>query len=210
MEKNSTVEGTGLGLAITKQLVDLMEGEIYVDSTLGEGSEFTVVIPQEVRSDEPLGSLSDRLNDKKSTGENYRESFRAPDARILVVDDVAVNHKVVKLLLKKTEIQIDTADSGPECLDKYYENHYDLILLDHMMPDMDGIEVLNRMMESEKYKEERTPVIALTANAVLGAEKEYLNAGFDDYLTKPVQGADLENLILKYLPPELVRSGSEM
>ena len=209
-KKNRNIEGTGLGLAITKQLVDLMEGEIYVDSTLGEGSEFTVVIPQEVRSDEPLGSLSDRLNDKKSTGENYRESFRAPDARILVVDDVAVNHKVVKLLLKKTEIQIDTADSGPECLDKYYGSHYDLILLDHMMPDMDGIEVLNRMMESEKYKEERTPVIALTANAVLGAEKEYLNAGFDDYLTKPVQGADLENLILKYLPPELVRSGSEM
>ena len=203
-KKNRNIEGTGLGLAITKQLVDLMGGSIRVHSRLGEGSEFTVTIPQEIMSDEPLGNLDDKLNGKKTTGENYKEIFKAPKARILIVDDVAVNHKVIKLLLKTTEIQINTANSGQQCLEMYEKDHYDLILLDHMMPEMDGIETLNRMIGSDRYNKERTPVIALTANAIQGAEKEYIDAGFTDYLTKPVQGTDLERMILKYLPPELV------
>ncbi|MCR5604674.1 MAG: response regulator [Lachnospiraceae bacterium] len=203
-KKNRNIEGTGLGLAITKQLVDLMGGSIRVHSRLGDGSEFTVTIPQEIVSDEPLGNLDDKLNRKKTSGENYKEAFKAPKARILIVDDVAVNHKVIKLLLKTTEIQVNTANSGPQCLEMYEKEHYDLILLDHMMPEMDGIETLKRMVMTDKYNKERTPVVALTANAIQGAEKEYIDAGFTDYLTKPVQGADLEKMILKYLPPELV------
>ncbi len=202
--QNRNIEGTGLGLAITRQLTDLMKGSINVESEKGKGSVFTVTIPQKVVSGEPLGAMTERIDEKTRTGINYRESFTAPDARILVVDDVPVNSKIVRLLLKNTRIQIVTAESGRECLEKYNSDHYDIILLDHMMPEMDGIETLREIKKLEKYAVEHTPVIALTANAIQGAQKEYLDAGFDDYLTKPVQGADLERMIVRYLPKELI------
>ncbi len=202
--QNRNIEGTGLGLAITRQLTDLMNGSINVESEKGRGSVFTVTIPQKVVSGEPLGAITERVDEKSRTGINYRESFKAPDARILVVDDVPVNYKIVKLLLKNTGIQIVTAESGRECLEKYNSDHYDIVLLDHMMPEMDGIETLREIKKLEKYTKEHTPVIALTANAIQGAQKEYIDAGFDDYLTKPVQGADLERMIVRYLPKELI------
>ena len=202
--QNRNIEGTGLGLSITKQLIDLMEGSIDVKSEYGRGSEFTAVIPQTAVSPEPMGDFWTKYNAGEGTGENYHESFKAPDARILVVDDVSVNLKIFTLLLKNTEVMIDTADSGARGLELYKENHYDMIFLDHMMPQMDGIETFEEIRKTDRYKSERTPVVVLTANAIEGADKEYLAIGFTDYLTKPVQSDELERVIVKLLPDEMV------
>lgn len=202
--QNRNIEGTGLGLSITKQLIDLMEGSIDVKSEYGRGSEFTAVIPQTAVSSEPMGDFWTKYNAGEGTGENYHESFKAPDARILVVDDVSVNLKIFTLLLKNTEVMIDTADSGARGLELYKENHYDMIFLDHMMPQMDGIETFEEIRKTDRYKSERTPVVVLTANAIEGADKEYLAIGFTDYLTKPVQSDELERVIVKLLPDEMV------
>ncbi|MBR6486598.1 MAG: response regulator, partial [Lachnospiraceae bacterium] len=202
--QNRNIEGTGLGLAITKQIVELMDGSINVESQKGRGSEFTVVIPQKVVSSEPMGNFWDKFGGQTGTGVNYKESFTAPDARILVVDDVMVNLQIIQLLLKKTDINVDMATSGMECLEKYRKNHYDLIFLDHMMPQMDGIETFVEIQKTDRYKQEKTPMIILTANAIEGADKEYLAVGFADYMTKPIQAAELEKALIKYLPQDKV------
>ncbi len=203
---NKNIEGTGLGLSITKQLVDLMGGMISVNSRFGEGSEFIVSIPQPVIGEGRLGNFAEAYEDRHSQKSEYKESFKAPKAKILAVDDVKINLQVITMLLKQTGVQVTTASSGAECLSKYESEHFDLILLDHMMPEMDGIETLARLKETDRYAAEQTPVIALTANAILGAEKIYLDTGFDGYLTKPVRGAELEQSIRQKLPPELVES----
>ncbi|MCR4787572.1 MAG: response regulator [Lachnospiraceae bacterium] len=199
-KKNRNIEGTGLGLAITKQLIDLMHGDITVKSTLGEGSTFTISIPQKIVSDVPMGSFASRRNLDPSSPAKHGVGFRAPDAKILITDDIAMNLKVLTMLLKDTRMQMDTAKSGKECIEKYEEKHYDLVFLDHMMPEMDGLETLKILTCTDRYLREHTPIIALTANAMAGADKIYLDAGFDDYLTKPVKSADLEEMILKHLP----------
>ena len=202
--QNRNIEGTGLGLAITKQLVDLMDGSISVKSQQGRGSEFTVVIPQILASSKPMGDFWTKFSATTGTGENYEESFTAENASILVVDDVPVNLQIIKLLLKKTKINVDMAASGEECLEKYSENDYDMIFLDHMMPQMDGIETIVELQKTDKYKEKKTPIIILTANAIQGADKEYMAVGFSDYMTKPVQVQELEKMLIKYLPEEKV------
>lgn len=201
--KNKHIEGTGLGLAITKQLTKLMNGKINVTSKYGEGSVFEVSIPQKVVSDLKIGDISEKYNtapDKKKK----KASFTAPDAKVLVVDDVKMNINVFKALLKRTKISVDSAMSGPEALEMIKDNKYDIIFLDHMMPDMDGIETYKHMKEFEESPNKDTTVIMLTANAIMGAKEEYLGIGFSDYLSKPVQAAKLEAMILKYLPEELV------
>ena len=201
--KNKHIEGTGLGLAITKQLTKLMNGKINVTSKYGEGSVFEVSIPQKVVSDLKIGDISEKYNtapDKKK----MKASFTAPDAKVLVVDDVKMNINVFKALLKRTKISVDSAMSGPEALEMIKDNKYDIIFLDHMMPDMDGIETYKHMKELEESPNKDTTVIMLTANAIMGAKEEYLGIGFSDYLSKPVQAAKLEAMILKYLPEELV------
>ncbi len=203
-EGNHHIEGTGLGLAITKQLVQLMGGDVDVYSEEGKGSLFYVRIPQKVVDYTAIGDFMQTKSAGSIERVRYAESFRAPKASILVVDDVPINLKVIAGLLKRTEVQVDFAERGEECLAKYMENHYDLILLDHMMPGMDGIETFTRMREMQKDGASQVPVIVLTANALSGAREEYLSLGFTDYLSKPVVGKDLEQMLLNYLPEELV------
>lgn len=197
-EKNKGIEGTGLGLAITKQLVELMDGNIGVYSTIGKGSLFYVEIPQEIAA---LGELGDININKRTQNTVYKEKLAAPDKRILVVDDVKVNLKVIEGLLKKTQIQIETADGGAKCIEKAYNKKYDVILLDHMMPEIDGEDALKEI-KKEGCINHDTPVIVLTAYVMAGARERYIEKGFDDYLSKPVSGEDLEDMLIKYIKKE--------
>ena len=160
---------------------------------------------QGISRDEPVGDLSTRLTKRISATERYRESFRAPDASILVVDDTPVNLDVIRNLLKKTDIGIDTAESGQEAIDMVKTKAYDVIFLDHRMPNMDGLECLKIMQGMEDDLSKDAPVISLTANAVSGAREEYLRAGFADYLTKPIDSEKLEAMIIEYLPADKVQ-----
>ena len=203
-KRNRNIEGTGLGLNITKNLVDLMGGEVLVNSTYGEGSCFTAKIPQKIADARPMGDFDKRYHQYLNTSEDSTLSFAAPEARILIVDDVEMNLKVVQGLLKATKIQIDTAVSGMECLERVKRKQYDMIFLDHMMPEMDGIETLQNMKLLTDNPNRERPVIMLTANAIVGAKEEYLEAGFTDYLTKPIRETELLGMLLKYLPEELI------
>jgi len=200
-KRNNKVEGTGLGMSITAKLLRLMNGNIFIDSEYGSGSKFKVRIPQKIADATPMGKYSYR----KQTPErgNIRETFTAPKAKILVVDDNLMNRVVVKGLLKQTLLQIEEAANGEECLKKTQDTYYDIILMDHMMPGMDGVETL-KLLRRQAGACVNTPVIVLTANAVVGVKEFYLEQGFDDYLSKPVSGRLLEEKLLKYLPEELV------
>ena len=206
-ERNRNIEGSGLGLAITKELVELMQGEIGVISTPGQGSLFYVEIPQRVVGSEQMGNFYNRYNETMERTV-YKEKWQAPNARLLVVDDIETNLMVAKNLLKNTKIQIDTALSGEQCLEMTREKEYHVILLDHMMPGMDGIETLQKL-KAQDGKNKNTPVVASTANALSGADKEYKELGFVDYLVKPTTGKELEQMILKYLPQELVEEAGQ-
>lgn len=203
-QRNHNIEGTGLGMNITMELVNRMDGRIQVESRYGEGSTFIVQIPQTVLDAEPIGDFHKRFEKIMDAKGQYRESFVAPDARILVVDDNVMNLKVVVGLLKQTKVQVDTAASGRECLEKVKEQPYDIIFLDHMMPDMDGIETLEKLNEFPDEDWTRVPVIALTANAVTGAKEMYLQKGFTDFLAKPITVLTLEDMVRQYLPDELI------
>lgn len=202
-KRNRSIEGTGLGMNITKQLLDMMHSELSVDSTYGKGSDFSFEILQEIVEDTPIGDFAESYKKYKETASEYHESFHAPDARILVVDDVEMNLNVFTSLLKMTQIKIDTATSGLGCIELADINKYNIIFIDHMMPDMDGIETL-KVLRRECTKNIDTPVIILTANAVSGAREKYLAAGFNDYLTKPIDCEKLESTISSLLPSELV------
>ncbi len=211
-KSNRNIEGTGLGLSITKKFTDMMGGTIEVDSVLYEGSTFTVTIPQKVADSGTVGHFGERLNKRGEAAPNKesadtadkKDRFTAPHARILVVDDVKMNLNVVRLLLKNTGIQIDLASSGDECLKYTLMKRYDLILMDHMMPIMDGIEALHRIREQADGLNTDTPVVALTANALVGAQEMYLSEGFVSYISKPVKGVDLEECLLKTLPEDKI------
>ncbi len=203
-KRNRTIEGTGLGLSITTELLGLMESRLAVSSTYGEGSEFGFELIQQVVNDEPVGDLGAWF--KKPVGRRARVAFTAEDAKILVVDDYKVNLTVVKNLLKKTKIRIDTAESGEEALGLVRENEYDVIFLDHLMPNMDGPETLKKMNELQDNRCAGVPVISLTANVLAGAREEYLQAGYTDYLSKPIKFKELEDMLFYYIPPEKIRT----
>ena len=206
-DQTKNIEGTGLGLAITKRLAELMGGTVLVESEYSKGSIFTLRIPQTVSGSGVIGVFSPgKSNDPEK---KYHERFHASDAEILVVDDVKMNVEVMRGLIKKTLIRSDAAYSGEECLALAAKKKYDIIFMDHMMPEMDGVETLKRLRETENSPNKDTPVIALTANAIMGAKESYISLGFADYLSKPVKGADLEDMLIKILPAQKVHSYSE-
>lgn len=204
MEASGNGEGTGLGLAVTYQLVGMMGGKLEVKSEYGKGSTFSFAIPQKIINEAPLGDFQEQYDRSVKNSISYREKFIAPLAKILVVDDNAMNLAVAQDLLRKTKLQIDVASSGGECLEMLKRKEYHLICMDHMMPVMDGVQTLHAIRELEDNPSRNIPVIALTANAVVGAKEFYLNAGFEDYLSKPIEPDKLEDMLIQYLPKELV------
>ena len=199
MDQTRTIEGTGLGLAITYDLTVMMGGRIDLISSYGVGSTFTVKIPQKVIGNAPVGDYSVETPENRET-KGYRESFTAPEARILVVDDTALNLLVFKELLKKTQVQIDTARSAGEAIRLTMDTVYDVIFMDQRMPHTDGIQAMNMIREQHGGSNRETPIICLTADAVSGARERYIAAGFVDYLTKPVESEKLESMLCRYLP----------
>ena len=202
-ESNRKIEGSGLGLAITKQLVSLMGGTITVDSIYRKGSVFTVTLEQPVVDAKPIGNISYLRNLQAKDREHYKQSFEAPMAKILVVDDNETNLMVISKLLRATKVQVDTAKSGEECLEMIKKKVYHVILMDSMMSGMDGQETLKAIRRQESIGRQ-IPVIVVTANALASDKQKYLEAGFNGYLSKPVDGSLMEAEILKFLPDGLI------
>ncbi|MBP9996999.1 MAG: response regulator [Lachnospiraceae bacterium] len=199
-KRNASIEGTGLGMSIVKYLVTAMNGTIDVESEFTKGTKVTVFLPQTAIDNTYLC-----LNKNVSNSEekNHTPNFTAPDAHILSVDDVAVNLTVLKALLKKTKVNVDVADSGKNCLEMCQKNKYDIIYLDHMMPDMDGLETFEKLRNSDGPNK-TTPTIIFTANAISGSEQKYIELGFDSYLSKPIIPEKLEQTLIDFLPKELI------
>ena len=202
-EKNQRIEGTGLGLSITKHLLDLMQGEISVDSIYTQGSEFTIVIPQRIVDADPIGEFEEFMHRGTNTS-SYSKSFEAPEARILVVDDDALNLMITTKLLKETKVMIDTASTAEECLKKTRKKFYHVILMDYMMPDMTGGELLREIRKQENGLCKETEVVLLSANVLADKQSEYQRMGFDGLLEKPVEASRLEFEVLQHIPDELI------
>lgn len=202
LSKNRYIQGTGLGLNIAKQLVDSMHGTIEVESEHGRGSCFTIQIPQVIIDDTTIGIPKPASTNSPGSvpqEEESNPSFCAPDTKILAVDDNHMNLLVLKGLLKRSQVQLDTASGGPECLQMTKEKKYDLILMDHMMPDPDGIETLHLLRNADGNPNKNTKVIVLTANAIEGMREQYLAEGFTDYLSKPIEVENLEAVLIRHL-----------
>ena len=201
VSKNRNIEGSGLGLPITFKLLAGMGSKMHVESEYGQGSSFSFILQQGIVDKTPIGEMKES---KKET-ERYIPMFEAPDACVLVVDDNAMNRKVFKALLSKTKIQVEEASSGKECLEMVCEKPYDIIFMDHMMPEMDGVETYNIMKGMEDYPNKKTPVVVVTANAVIGAKDRYIiKEGFRAYLSKPIDYEKLEKLIKTLLKKKVV------
>lgn len=205
-EKNRGVEGTGLGLMITHNLVHLMGGTIDIKSEYGKGSVFSVTLPQRISGTQTLASYA-QSEHLERTGESRR--FFAPEAHVLAVDDTESNLRVVEHLLRQTMIHVDTCLSGEAALSMLNSHEYDVILLDHMMPGMDGIETMHALRAKEGFDKDKTKILVLTANAIAGAREMYLAEGFDDYLSKPIESIRLEDAMMAYLPKDLLITASD-
>jgi signal transduction histidine kinase/CheY-like chemotaxis protein len=211
--KNRNIEGTGLGLAITYSLVKIMGGDVSATSVYGKGSTFTVVLPQKILDARPIAkNISTYENPAVNTSADqpdFAVSFAAPDARILIVDDISINLFVAEGLLAPYRMQIDSCTSGEEAIALTEKNHYDLILMDHLMPGMNGIEAVAGIRAMEEKRREkgqasqnRVPIAALTADAIVGMKEMFLENGFDDYISKPIEISTMNVLIKKWIPKE--------
>lgn len=198
------IEGTGLGLSITQQLLHLMDSELEMESVYGEGSTFSFHLVQTVLDETPMGDINELYQKRIKSEKKYQVSFEAPMAAILVVDDNSMNRSVVKALLKQTKVGIDMAENGKQAVEMCDTKAYDLVLMDHLMPVMDGVEAFRAIRSNELGPNYHTPIVILTANAVAGMKQTFLDEGFDGFLSKPVQGELLEATLMKYLPKELV------
>lgn len=196
---NRYIEGTGLGMSITQKFLSMMNSELKVESEYGKGSVFSFAIRQKATSWEEIGNYEESVKALKKSSASYKPAFVSPDAKVLVVDDTAINIKVFKGLLKMSQMTIDSAKSGLEAMELTKSNKYDAIFLDHLMPGLDGIETLAKMNESTEDINHDTPKIMMTANAMAGAKEEYLSKGFDDYLTKPIEPHLLEDMLCRYI-----------
>lgn len=203
--RNSGIQGTGLGLDISRQFVELMGDRLQCKSVYGEGSEFFFTLKQRIMDPTPIGSFTE-LEETTETAGVYVPLFAAPEAKILVVDDNEMNLQVIEGLLRPTGVQLTTVLSGKACLLKLQEDSCDLVLLDHMMPEMDGIETLHALRKLNAS----IPVIALTANAAESGEAFYLSEGFQGYLAKPVEARKLEETISRFLPKEKLIDPSDL
>ncbi len=208
--RNRGIEGTGLGLSIVNSLCGLMNAQIDLESKLGEGSTFTIIIDQDIIDPKAVGIISVSEGRDRQVGD-YKPSFTAVDANILVVDDNRMNLEVIRGLLKRTKVTVDTAISGEECIDMLRRKHYDIVFIDHMMPVMDGIETLARIRELApgENKSENAKYIMMTANALKGAREFYVAHGYDDYLSKPVEAVKLERMVASYLPERMIDSEND-
>jgi signal transduction histidine kinase/CheY-like chemotaxis protein len=196
LQKNRNIQGTGLGLSITKRLCNLMNGDISVTSEYGKGSTFSIMLTQEIRDNIAIKDAPKPQIDKSIT-----DYFTAPGACVLVVDDIATNLKVMQGLLAPYEINTDVCESGAQAIEMAFSRQYDIVFLDHMMPDMDGIEALGFIRKiSEYYK--TAPVIALTANVLTGMREMYIENGFSDFLAKPVEMPKLNSLLSAWISPD--------
>ena len=207
--KNRTIEGSGLGISIVRRLLDMMGSRLQVQSTYGKGSDFSFTVEQKVIDWTASGDLNDAYQQSIEQMASYKEKLHAPRAHLLFVDDTEMNLDVIKGLLKNTGIKVDTVLSGKEALEAVKNNLYDIIFIDHRMPEMDGIQTLHAMKEMKDNLCIEKPCIALTANAISGVRKMYLNEGFTDYLSKPVNPAKLEEMIRQYLPADYLEEVDE-
>ncbi len=202
-EKNSAIQGTGLGLDISRRFADMMDGKLWCESVYGEGSEFIFTFVQKIVDPAGIGEFSEFDDDDAKHGA-YVPKFIAPDADILVVDDNAMNLNVMRGLLKATRVYVTTASSGKECLEKIRFGDFNVVLLDHMMPGMDGLETVAHIRETHPD----LPVYALTANATAGGDEFYKSKGFNGYLSKPVDSSVLEETLMRHIPPDMMMKPS--
>ena len=205
-DKNRNIEGTGLGLNITMRLVKMMDGTIGVNSKYGEGTTFTATMKQEAVDTTPVGDFADNLSKMHDPGKEYKPALIAPKAKILVVDDNDMNLEVFEALLEDTGIRVTTAGSGTDSIEILRKQSFDMIFLDQMMPGMSGVQTLE-IIQKEHLADD-TAVIALTADAIVGARENYIKEGFSDYLSKPVMYEALEEMLIKYLSPSLIQNES--
>ena len=201
IQRNRYIEGTGLGLNIVNQYLALMNSELEIQSEYEKGSEFSFIIIQKIVDAVPLGDY-EKCRRAAEADKNYVAKYQAPNAKILVVDDHKMNLKVFTNLLKQTKMQITEAESGRQGLGLLEQQSFDMVFLDHMMPGMDGIETLHEIKKRGLCED--IPVIMLTANALVGNREKYLKEGFDDFLSKPILPGELDNMILRHLPAELL------
>ena len=202
-KRNIRMEGSGLGLAITKHLVDMMDGKISLDSIYTKGTVFTVEIKQRIVDDTPLGKVGVKDNVKEQDGE-HRPGFEAPEARILIVDDSHMNTIIATKLLEPTRARVDVVHSGPECLEMTLKKYYHIILMDYMMAEMNGEEVLREIRSQENGLCRDAAVVVMTAGVLSGSREKFMEMGFDGYVEKPIRGKLLETEIQQLLPEDII------